>query len=110
MQQLGQFLGRYGPLRVILGVVTLGLVLLAPLAGGPTQKHGWQMFPTLIAPAVVPLVFFGYLLIMLMSRVFMSDAGPGERARLRMVIRTDAILLAILVLAWGPFFYRLLAG
>ena len=110
MRELTHFLGQYGALRVILGVFTLAVVLMAPLAGGAVQKSGWRMFPTLIVPAVAPLFFFGYLLIMLMSRVFMSDASPRERQRLRMVIRTDAVLLALLVLAWGPFFYRLLGG
>jgi len=102
------FLATLGPLRVLLGLTLLLLSAARPFAGGTVHYSGWQMMPTLIIPAFVPIAFFVLLLDMLMTRVFLSSAEDAAgRARLRTVWWTEVALLALLLIAWGPYFTSL---
>jgi hypothetical protein len=67
------------------------------------------MLPTLIVPAVMPIVFFGMLLELLMSTVFMFDAEDSEqKSRFNTIVKIDVIIVAGLLLFWVPVFTRLM--
>ena len=99
-------LRQLGSLRLALGVLALMVVVLRPAAGAPVYD-GWALVPTVLVPTLAPLIFLGLLLDLLMSRVMMIDTVGGERGRYRMVLWTDVVLLALLGLAWVPFFMAL---
>lgn len=98
---------RLGALRIAL--LVLGLVALAmrPSAGGPPVYEGWAMVTSLLIPALVPLVFLGLLLDMLMAWVMSIDLQPAQRARQRSVLWADLAVAAGLGLAWLPFYLAL---
>jgi hypothetical protein len=104
---LKSLLAALGPLRSMLVGGILVLVLLRPWADGEMSYSGWSMVPTLIVPALVPILFFVLLLDMIMSRVFMVDAAGAERARFRRILWTEAGVLLILLVSWGSFFLAL---
>ncbi|MCB1865925.1 MAG: hypothetical protein KDG50_10870 [Chromatiales bacterium] len=104
---LKRFTARVGILRVMLGILALVLVALAQPRGAEIATEGWAMASTLIAPSLVPLLIFGLLLDMLVSRVWMSGASAEKLARQRMIIRFDAVLLLLVAIAWAPFFSSL---
>jgi len=100
---LKRFVERVGPLRVLLGILALVLAALAQPRGAEIAVEGWAMASTLIAPSLVPLLIFGLMLDMLVSRVWMSGASAEKRARQRLIIRYDGVLLVLVVIAWAPF-------
>ena len=97
-----------GPLRVGLAIVTLIVIAAAPFADGAVHLHDWRLFPSVIAPTIVMMLVFTFPLDLTMTRIFMQDAAPAERRRLQRVLRCQAALLALLVLAWAPFLLRVL--
>ena len=105
---IADFVRRVGFLRAVLMSVTLLLVLMAPFAGGYVQTSGWPLVTTLIAPVSVVIFFFILCLDMIMTRLFMSARPPAERRRLIVILRSEAVLLTVLVLSWMPFVRDLL--
>lgn len=105
---IADYLRRIGFLRALLMSVTVLLVLLAPFSGGYVQTSGWALLTTLIAPVCFVIFFFVLCLDMLMTRLFMSGKSAAERQRFATILRSEAILLAILVLSWVPFVLDLL--
>lgn len=105
-----KFISRVGVLRAMLATVTIVLIVMAPFAGGETQLSGWAMMPTLIAPALVPMLFFVFPLDMTMSAVYMSGKSAEQKPRYQFIIAMDIVLLILLTLAWLPFFRSLLRG
>gem|GEM_PF-323433 len=97
-----------GPLRIVLVIFTAALVLVAPFAFADRAMSGWRLYTTIIAPALVPPMFFVYPLDMTMCRVKMDGASDAEKDRLRRGIYIGVWQLALLFLAWLPFFWRLL--
>jgi len=107
---LCRLVARIGVLRALLASLTIFLIAMAPFAGGQTQLSGWAMIPTLIVPAVVPMLLFVFPLDMTMSGIYLSSKAVDQRPRYKFIIIMDSMLLATLILAWLPFFYRLLRG
>ena len=68
----------------------------------------WRLFPSVIAPTLMMLLVFVLSLDMTMARTFMADASEDKRARLRMVIRFESIMLLLMLLAWFPFIGKVL--
>jgi len=93
----------------MLAAITVLFILTAPFASGETQLSGWAMMPTLIAPALVPILFFVFPLDMTMSAVYMSGKSAEHKPRYRFIIAMDFVLLLMLILAWLPFFRALLS-
>lgn len=85
------------------------IMAAAPFANAPIEYSGWEMFPTLIAPAIVPILFFIYPLEMTMTSIFMADKEGKGRARYKFILWVDTIMLLGLVFTWLPFFIRLLS-
>lgn len=108
MNSLNQLTAQLGTLRVGLVGVMLFLTILSPFALQTTVYEGWGLFSTVIVPALVPIFFFVALLDVLMSAVFKSSAEEDAKARYRLIIRTELIVLAIMMAAWLPLFWGVL--
>jgi hypothetical protein len=102
-----RWLRSLGFLRSLLVLAAAFIVLVAPLAYGGVHLHDWRLLPTVVAPAVMMVLVFVILLDMLMSRVFMADAGEEDRARLSPVIWIEAVVLLTMIVAWSPFLARI---
>ena len=99
-----------GVLRLLLCLGVVFVTVLAPLAGDDVFYSGWQMVPTLVAPAVMPIFFFIILLDTMMCLVYRLDNTGNERRRLIWIVRIELALLVVMILAWLPAFHRLLGG
>ena len=109
MGNLSNLVGNIGPLRFMLHGLTLIFVFLSLAVGDTVHYSGWRMLPSLIVPALIPIIFFGMLLELMMSTVFMLDAEEMEkRARFRTIVKIDLLLVAGLLLFWIPVLQRLL--
>ena len=105
---IGNYLRRIGFLRALLMLTTLMLVIMSPFAGGQVQTSGWPMVTTLLAPVCFVIFVFVLCLDMLMSWVFMSGRSDDERRRFIMIVRSEALMLVILLVSWAPFVRELL--
>ena len=104
---MSRWFAELGPLRLMLALLVLLVVLLAPASFGEMRLDWPMVMPTVVAPAVAPILFFVLMLDMLMTRVLMSSADAPGRARLRRAFWFDLGVTVLLVAAWGPFFMRL---
>ena len=102
------FCRRLGTLRSGLAFATLIVIGAAPFADGSVHMHDWRLFPSVIAPTIMMMLVFTLPLDMTMARIFMSDAETQERERLRLIIRLEALMLILMLLAWIPFMLRVL--
>ncbi len=98
-------LGSIGFLRAMLGLVVLCIAPLSWFAGH--EPIGWYVIPVYIAPVFAILLLWGLMLDLIMTRVFMSEPATEGGVSYGLVMRYDLVLLAILILSWGPFFYQL---
>ncbi len=106
---MGLTLFKYlGPLRSGLTILTLTVMAAAPFADGTVHMHDWRLFPSVIAPTIVMMLAFTFPLDLTMTRIFMEDAGPEERRRLAGIMRFEAILLFLMLVAWTPFMLKVL--
>jgi len=96
-------------LRVVMICFTLVLVILSRFAGDEAVYSGWEMIPTLIAPALVPILFFVIWLDVLMSWVFKFDAPDEEKRRFVRIIVVDLVLVVLLTSSWFGYFSRLVS-
>jgi hypothetical protein len=109
MGNLSQLISNIGPLRFMLQVLTLIFVFLSLSVGDTIYYSGWRILTTLVVPALIPIIFFGILLELLMSTVFMVDAEePDKKARFKTIIKIDLLLVAGLLSFWVPTMLRLL--
>jgi len=99
---------RLGPLRTGLAVVTFVVMAAAPFADGTVHMYDWRLFPSVIAPTIVMMLVFTFPLDLTMTRIFMEDADPEERSRLRTVMRFESALLVAMLLTWAPFMLKVL--
>ena len=105
---LNSFCRRIGVLRTGLAIATIVVIGAAPFADGSTHMHDWRLFPSVIAPTLMMMLVFTLPLDITMAYVFMSDADDLETERLQMIVRFEAILLALMILSWIPFMFRVL--
>ena len=105
---IANYLRRVGFLRAVLMFITVLLILVSPFAGGHIQTSGWSLITTLVAPVCFVIFIFLLCLDMIMTRVFMSGSSDAERQRLTVVLRSEAVLLVILLLSWAPFVLALM--
>ena len=100
---IAKYLKRIGFLRAVLMLTTVLLAFMSLFAGGETQTSGWPLVTTVLAPVFFVIFTFVLSLDMLMTGVFMSASSGAERQRFRLIIRSEALLLVILVASWTPF-------
>jgi len=96
-------------LRIVLICFTLALAIVSRFAGDEVIYSGWRMIPTLIAPALVPILFFVIWLDVLMSWVFKIDASQEEKSRFGRVIAVDLVLVVVLTSSWFGYFSRMVS-
>jgi hypothetical protein len=101
---LGPLLARLGVLRLGMILLALATVVLAPSMGMPMETSGWGLVRTVLAPVLAPIMFMLLLLDALMSRVFMIDQTGVARGRLRHIVILDLVLAAGLLAYWLPYF------
>lgn len=100
-------LSRIGFLRALLGTLVLCVAPLSWFSGH--EPTGWYVIPVYIAPVFAILLLWLLMLDLIMSRVHMSEPAVEGGISYSLVVRLDLVLLAILVLSWAPFLYRLVA-
>ena len=105
---IANYLKRVGFLRAVLMLASVLLVFLSPFAGGHIQTSGWPLVTTLVAPVCFVISCFLLVLDMLMTRVFMSGSTAAERQRLTLIIRSEALVLLVLLASWAPLVAALL--
>lgn len=74
---------------------------------GDPVYEGWAVIPTLVFPAIVPIIFFVIWLDVLMSSVYMSDTSGDERNKFKFIIKMDLLLVLGLVSFWANYFYSI---
>lgn len=92
---------------MLLGCVAV-IVVAAPFADGQVHMHDWRLLPSVVAPSVMMMLVFALPLDITMAKIFMSDAASAEQARLRFVIRVEAVAYIGMLLAWAPFLLNVL--
>ncbi|GMR21276.1 MAG: hypothetical protein BMS9Abin36_1876 [Gammaproteobacteria bacterium] len=98
------FFNRIGPLRGILLFSVALFVVLSQITGDPISYSGWQILPTLIVPAIAPILFFVLGFDLMMSSILAADRTDDEKARFHFIVKLEAILLLTMLLSWLPYF------
>ncbi|HEC13970.1 MAG TPA: hypothetical protein ENI80_12130 [Acidiferrobacteraceae bacterium] len=98
------YISYVGVLRVILHGFSLVVIGFSRIADGPPVYTGWEIVPSLIIPALVPIVFFVLLLDMMMAMVFMVDRTGEVRRRFRTIALIDLALVIALFFFWLQYF------
>ena len=65
----------------------------------------WEIVIGQVTPALVLMVFWAIPLDILMAKIYMTEEGDSLRRRYVGVIRFDLVLMGVLLVAWGPFFF-----
>ena len=102
-----KYLKEMRALRVIMASVTLYAVVSSRFTGDEVHYSGWEMVPSLIVPAIVPILFFVIWLDILMTWVFRVDAVGEERSRLGRALIVSFSLVVLLILSWIGYFLSL---
>ena len=97
-----------GPLRAMLFAGIIAMAAAAAFSAGGMQTSGIMIFPTLIVPAVVPMIFFVLPLDMTMCAIMMSGKTDAEKKRYRKLILCDIVAMVLLFAAWWPFYSKLI--
>ena len=61
-----------------------------------------------MSDTMLMMLVFAVPLDITMSRVFMTDASPAERARLRFAIKVEVLVYIAMLAAWTPFIVNVL--
>ena len=80
---------------------------LAPLSAVSGERSVWEIFASLIAPIMAPLLVVVILFDYIMSRVRAADSSGALRARYLAIGRIELIVIAITLAYWIPFFVSL---
>ncbi|MFN2309805.1 MAG: hypothetical protein ABR553_08750 [Gammaproteobacteria bacterium] len=107
MSGLRQILSWMGPLRLMLAFGVLLLLVLRPAPGTPPAYSGWEMLPTLVIPALMPIFVAGLLLDALMGAVWLAGY-PDQRQKYRIAIGASLGMTLLLILWWWPYFAALI--
>jgi hypothetical protein len=97
-----------GAIRNALYVIGFLTVVLKPDNGTTLNLEGLHFIPTLILPVIAPLLITGFILDVVMSRIYSAEQPEEVVARYRFIIRTNLIMTIALLIAWVP--YMLAAG
>lgn len=96
--------------QVLLGLALVNLLLpilhwIGSTAAISADRSLWDIFATLIAPVMAPLLLVVVLFDYIMSRVRAADATGVEQTRFAAIARLEFAVIAISVIFWGPYFY-----
>jgi hypothetical protein len=98
----------FGTLRLGLLTITLFIIILSAFADGNTYMHDWRIVPSVLAPSIMMMLVFALPLEMTMTSVFMANAEPAEKQRLKSILKLEAIAYFLLIACWTPFFITVL--
>ncbi|MHB1951254.1 MAG: hypothetical protein ACYCQK_07235 [Acidiferrobacteraceae bacterium] len=95
-----------GVLRLLLFGYTAITLLFIPAPGTTPVEHGWRIFPTLLLPISIPVLWITLILDAVMSRLMMLEhpAGAPDRTRLRRLAWVDLVLALLIILFWFRYF------
>ena len=96
-----------GFLRLALIVLAIINILLRPSPGASVARAGLEIIPTLIAPAVAPILLMVILFDALMSKIRASDTQGEEQIKFTRIMLVELATAIILVIAWFPYFIAL---
>jgi len=96
------FIKHLGILRIALLTTAILLGLFATEPGTAAARSGWEMLPTLIVPAMMPLVFMLLLFDIMMCRIRMSE--DDVREKFANISYIEIAVALFLLLMWLPFF------
>ena len=108
LNKIGTFVIGLGPLRVMLSCAAIILIVLRPAPGTEAIFEGWAVFPTLLFPALSPIIFMVLMLDALMSTVYLNAQQGEEKRRLKRAQLTNLVVAVSLLFFWFPYFYKLL--
>lgn len=91
----------------MLAIIALVVIGFSAFNGAEVSYTGWAIIPTLVVPAIVPLLFFVLWLDVLMAWVFRIETEGAERKRLGRAIKLDLLLVATLTGSWFSYFAAL---
>lgn len=90
----------------LLGLAVID-ILLRPEPGSSAAHAGIEIIPTLIAPAVAPILLMVILFDALMSKIRASDTQGEEKTTFTQIMLIELAMVIILVIAWFPYFIAL---
>tara|TARA_R110002049_G_scaffold252264_2_gene427358 strand:- start:94163 stop:94480 length:318 start_codon:yes stop_codon:yes gene_type:complete len=93
-----------GFLRISL--LALGIInaFLSPKPGTPISHGGYEVIPTLVAPAAAPIIIMVILFDALMSKIRASDSTGEESKKFKTIMWTELAVVAFMVMAWLPYY------
>ncbi len=97
-------LKKFGPLRIALLGTALVSTGFSFFSQGQVAYTGWPMVPTLIVPALTPIVFFVLAFDVMMSSILFADSVEAARSRYKTILLTEIVLAIILFGSWLPYF------
>ncbi|CAH9018579.1 hypothetical protein [Candidatus Nitrosacidococcus sp. I8] len=98
-----------GPLRIALVAITITLIWLSFYTDRViTLKTEFELVTNAVAPALTFIMLFVVSLDILMSFIGKLDKDAKERLRYWIIMGVDLSMIIALVIAWKPFFMRLL--
>ncbi|CAB1276083.1 hypothetical protein [Candidatus Nitrosacidococcus tergens] len=97
-----------GPLRIALVVITITLIWFSFYAEKVTLETEFGLVASAVAPALTFIMLFVVSLDILMSFIGKLDKDAKERLRYWIIIGLDLSMITALIIAWKPFFMRLL--
>lgn len=108
--RIGHYFLGLGPLRWMLGSGAIVDMLFRPAPGTEAVYEGFDVFPTLLFPALAPIIFMLLMLDALMTRVLLNDKDSAEQVRMRRAVWTNLLLGLAMIVVWYPYFSFLLGG
>lgn len=110
MQLVINYLKGLGPLRLLLLSGALIVMFFRPTNGTVPVYEGWVVFPTLLFPALAPILFMLLLLDAIMSRLLMTAKEGADRLTLQRAFRTDLFVALVSFVVWYSYFAHLLGA
>lgn len=105
-----QYLLGLGPLRLMLTSAVIAMMIFRPAVGTEAVYEGWEVFPTLLFPALAPILFMVLLLDALMSRVLLTARTGPDKERLYRAVWTDLAVAGLSLATWYSYFSHLLSA
>lgn len=99
-----EFINKIGILRSALMSIVLVCIIFSFFSSGQVAYSGWAMIPTLLIPALTPIVFFGLAFDVMMSSILFADNVDEKRSRFKLILILEIILLITLFVSWMPYF------
>lgn len=107
---LRRHLKRIGVLRSAWTVGIVLTVFCAPFSRVDADYEGWTAITSLVAPVLATISIFVLLLDILMCQVFSLEKPPEARQDYRYIMRSNGVLLGLVVLSWLPFAVAIFGG